>query len=142
MEIAKRFKNLRKSMGLNQTEFGEIFGLKYQTISDIERSIKEPSKTAVKFAIFRFGKKFGIDRRRTPPERSPANPGSLNDRGSIDICGYKFRNKKTALKYIEYMWNIEQLNDDLFNHELICLKSAVDAANIVVKKVKKLTLVK
>lgn len=74
---------------------------------------------------------------RTPHENSSAPPGSTNDANSIEyICGYKFRNRKTAVKYVKYMWDIEQLDGDLFNHELKCLKSALDAANIIVKKTK------
>ena len=93
MEIGKRFKIIRKSMGLNQTDFGKIFGLKYQTISDIERGIKEPSKTSVEYAKFRFGENFGLDQSGTLQEDSKSRPGSTISAEGIVLQGYEFQNK-------------------------------------------------
>lgn len=60
MKIGQRIKNQRKSMGLTQKQFGIIFGLAPQTISDIENDKKKPSKTTIEYAKFRFGENFGL----------------------------------------------------------------------------------
>ena len=136
MEIGKRFKIIRKSMGLNQTDFGKIFGLKYQTISDIERGIKEPSKTSVEYAKFRFGENFGLHQSGIPPGSSSAPPGSTFGDKGIVICGHEFRNKKIVLECVYLLWNLEQLSNELFNHGQMCLQMLLDGANIMVKKIK------
>ena len=73
---------------------------------------------------------------KSPPEGSIFNPGSTFDTNGIDICGYHFRNKKIAMKCVNLMWNLEQLDADLFQHTKICLQMLLDGANIMEKKTK------
>ena len=69
MEFKDKFKLVRKSLGLNQTEFGKAFGLSQRVISDIETGKSNPSKTLREYFIYRYGDKI-------PPEASKSSPGS------------------------------------------------------------------
>jgi transcriptional regulator with XRE-family HTH domain len=60
-DIAKRLKSLRKSLKLNQSDFGKCFGITYQQISNIERGISKPSKTLIKLIEFQYGENFGLN---------------------------------------------------------------------------------
>ena len=43
----KKIKALRKSLGLNQSEFGQMVGLKKQSISRYERGDREPNLATI-----------------------------------------------------------------------------------------------
>lgn len=37
---------MRKTLGMNQTDFGAVIGVGYQAVSDWERGVKDPSPMA------------------------------------------------------------------------------------------------
>jgi len=136
MDIGKRLKTLRKSMGLNQTDFGQIFGLKYQSISDIERGIKFPSKTAVEYAKFRFGENFGLDQSGIPREDSKSGPGSTISAEGIVMHGHDFRDKETTLKCFKALCCLDQLDPDIYAHAQKYLDSLLDCALLISNKIR------
>ena len=123
-----------------------IFGLtdKGKQQNDLWRTDQKSLKSEVINSIAKvFGRSVDEIIYKTPHEKPPARPDSPNGTKGIEICGYKFRNGKIALKYIEIMWYIEHLDDELFNHEVKCLQSVLDAANIIIRnKQPILTIVK
>ena len=52
--IGKKVRNVRKQLGLNQTEFGELMGIEQSTLSDIEKGKSKPSKTFYAYFKYRF----------------------------------------------------------------------------------------
>ena len=51
--FGERLRSLRESMGLNQTDFGEKFGLSHNAIGTYERGYREPNmENMMKFADF------------------------------------------------------------------------------------------
>lgn len=58
-EFRDNIKNLRKTLGYTQIEFGKIIGVSQQVLSDLENGKSNPSKTLVKYLEYRFGDKMG-----------------------------------------------------------------------------------
>ena len=54
MSIGDRFKNIRKGLGLNQSELARSLGVNPSIISDIERGDKEPSKKIISALIIKY----------------------------------------------------------------------------------------
>lgn len=55
MEFPPNFKKLRMDLGLNQTDYGKIFGLSQRVISDLEKGKSNPSKTLLAYLKYRWG---------------------------------------------------------------------------------------
>jgi len=63
MEFKILLKRLRKHIGLNQTQFGNIIGKDQKDVSELERGKRGPTKTLVKYLEYRYGNmaKWGIE---------------------------------------------------------------------------------
>lgn len=47
MDNSKRLKELRKATGLNQTNFGALFGIPMRTVQNWETGLREPAEYIV-----------------------------------------------------------------------------------------------
>lgn len=59
MKFSDILKSIRKSICLNQSEFGKVVGLTQQAISELEKGKNKPSNTLLKFMEYRYGDNFG-----------------------------------------------------------------------------------
>ena len=55
MNISERIKEIRKKLGLKQSEFGEAIGVKEATITSWETGTRKPSDTAITAICSKFG---------------------------------------------------------------------------------------
>ncbi len=55
MGAGERIKEIRKTNGFTQEEFGKMFGLSHSHISNVEKERKNPSKTLLLFISSKFG---------------------------------------------------------------------------------------
>lgn len=53
--VGERIRNIRKSNGLTQQEFGDIFGLSASHVGSVEGDRKKPSDMFLRFVAYRFG---------------------------------------------------------------------------------------
>lgn len=115
-DFKTKFKNLRKSCGYTQEGFGEILGLKQQTVCGIEKGRKNPSKTVRKFIEYLY-----IDNKLF--KNTPDTPGlaqnikhthsRVSDRKNRtgDILA-NFSDKKMARECIENLVEIERMGSN------------------------------
>ena len=142
-DLGNRINILLKSAQLNQSGLAKQLDLSNSYITEIMQG--RTKKGGIKFwdSIKReftewenYLRGYVKESPRTPPEGSIFNPGSTFGTNGIDIYGYHFRNKIIAMKCVNLMWNLEQLDADLFKHTEICLQMLLDGANIMEKKAK------
>lgn len=55
MSVSERIKEIRKTNGFTQEEFGKMFGLSHSHISNVEKGRENPSKTLLLFISSKFG---------------------------------------------------------------------------------------
>lgn len=78
------FKSLRKSLGLNQAEFGELLGLTQQAVSDIERGINKPSKTLMRLLEYRYSDNFSLEEGKSGPGSTKGTEAGVSHGLSLD----------------------------------------------------------
>jgi len=72
---------------------------------------------------------------KTPPEDLQDAPGSTFGIRGIVIQGYEFQNKAVIMDCVDLLWNLEQIDPDIFAHTQRYLEVLLDCAGVVSKKI-------
>ena len=72
---------------------------------------------------------------KLPPEDLQDAPGSTFGPESIVIQGHEFQNKEIIMDCVDLLWNIEQIDPDIFAHAQTYLEDLLDYAGVVLKKI-------
>jgi len=116
MDFSAKIKQIRRSTGCNQTEFGKIVGLSQQAVSDLEKGRKKPSKTLVALLKYRYSDIFFDENKDQVfikgyeifSEKKISDRLVLNNKPPYTVIINHFRQKNLA-------WDI--------NYKLLCLES-------------------
>lgn len=125
MNFNLKFKNLRKSIGCNQKEFGVMFGLTQQSISDLESGRKKPSKTLMAFLKYRYSDIFSSPESALDKSIKEEQPAASNKVITIlnehqDLVK-QFKNPKKAKEVNEDLLILEEVDESGYEevHEII-----------------------
>ena len=72
---------------------------------------------------------------KTPPEKPSPRPGSTFGPKGIVIQGHEFRKKEIIMDCVDLLWNIEQIDPDIFAHAKKYLEDLLDCAGVMSKKI-------
>jgi len=133
MKFKEKFKRLRKSIGCTQSQFGKMFGLNQQSVSELESGRKNPSKTLMAYLKYRFSDIFGEDEKI-----GKALQDAENNNVTKVIIEHKdiikrFKDPERGLRINQKIIDVQDASDELFD----MLDSQVDVIHNTAKKLKK-----
>lgn len=137
MKFKTEFKNLRKSTGYTQSQFGDMLGLTQQSVSHLESGRKNPSKTLMAYLKYRYSSIFGEDEKIGKTEK-------ITDNGNVtkviiehqDIIK-RFKNPERGLRINQRIIDIQDTSEELFDRLDSHIEIVHSTAEILKKESKK-----
>ena len=71
---------------------------------------------------------------KTPHKAYKSGSGPTIGAKGIEIYGYKFKNKERIMSCIDSLWNIEQLDEEIFAHGEQFLQGILEYTGVIKKK--------
>ena len=104
MRVGENIRRLRKSMGLTQVQLAKRSGLSQSGISDIEKSVNNPSTETIRLIAAALGVSVSdlIDT-DISKETAPENGDSLKAEGVFILNGLSDDGLKQAVNYLRYL---------------------------------------
>lgn len=104
MRVGENIRRLRKSMGLTQVQLAKRSGLSQSGISDIEKSVNNPSTETIRLIATALGVSVSdlIDTDKNK-ETAPENGDSLKAEGVFILNGLSDDGLKQAVNYLRYL---------------------------------------
>jgi len=135
----KRLKFLLKQEGIKQKEFAKLIGMAPSSVSDFIHG-RMKGGGGIKFwdgirGAFPTWENEIRDYVGLPPEDLQDAAGSTFGIKGIVIQGYEFQNKEIIMGCVDLLWNIEQIDPDIFAHAQTYLGVLLDCAGVVSKKI-------